>query len=87
MQQDKTNKILSFFTFLLVQDLFNAPATEQEVQTLFERLGDPIGYISPKQILATAHPQGRISQVLAQRGWHGMGLRSLGVHVAPALHS
>ncbi|KAI7806611.1 putative lens epithelial cell protein LEP503, partial [Triplophysa rosa] len=63
----------------LVQDLFDAPATEQEVQALFERLDNPIGYISSQQILAMAHPQGRISQVLAQRGWHGMGLRALRV--------
>lgn len=40
------HKTKIFFTFLLVQDLFDAPATEQKVQALFKRLDNPIGYIS-----------------------------------------
>lgn len=72
--------------FFLVQDLFDAPAAEQKVEALFKRLDNSIGHISSQQVLAMAHPQSCISQVLAQWGGHGLGERTLWVHLTPPLH-
>lgn len=67
-----------------VQDLFDAPAAEQEVEALFKRLDDTVGNVASKQVLAPTEAEHSISQVLPQRGGHGLGQGALRVHLEEA---
>lgn len=60
------SKNFLFYLSFSVQDLFDAPAAEQEVEALFKRLDSSIRHISSQDAFATAHPHGCISQVSAQ---------------------
>lgn len=76
----------SFLCFVSVQDLFNAPAAEQEVKTLFERLDDPVGNVPSQQVLPMAKTVCQVSQILPQWGRHSLGQGPRRVHLVPILH-
>lgn len=63
-----------------VQDLFDAPAAQEEVEALFEGLDETVGDVSSQEVLASSESHGDVAQALPQGGWHGLGERTLGVH-------
>lgn len=66
---------------LSVQDLFNAPATEQKIKALFERLEETIAKASSQGVFALSQTHGQVPQALPQRcRGHGLGKRTLGMH-------
>lgn len=66
---------------LSVQDLFDAPAAEKEVEALLHRLDATVGKVSSHEVLASSQTHGHVPQVLSQRGGgHGLGKRTLGMH-------
>lgn len=71
--------------FRSVQDLFDAPAAEDEVKALLDRLDETICKVSSQEVLASSQAHGHVSQVLSQRGGgQGLGKRTLGVHASAA---
>lgn len=73
--------IYSLSLSLSVQDLFDAPAAEEEIEALLNRLDETVGKVSTHEVLATSQTHGHVPQVLSQRGGrHGMGKRTLGMH-------
>lgn len=72
---------IPFFFSLSVQDLFDAPAAEKEIEALLNRLDKTVGKVSSQEVLASSQAHGHVPQVLSQRGGrHGLGKRTLGVH-------
>ena len=67
-----------------VQDLFNAPAAEQKVEALFQRLDDSVGNVPSQEVLSPAKAKSSVSQVLPQGGGHGLGQGPLWVHLEGA---
>lgn len=66
---------------LSVQDLFDAPAAEEEIQALLNWLNETVGKVSSQEVLASSEAHGHVPQVLSQRGGgHGLGKRALGLH-------
>lgn len=66
---------------LSVQDLFDAPAAEEEIEALLDRLDETIGKVSSQEVLASSQTHCHVPQVLPQRGGgHGLGKRTLGMH-------
>lgn len=64
-----------------VQDLFDAPAAEEKIETLFHRLDKTVGKISSQEVLASSKTHCYVPQVLSQRGGrHGLGKRTLRMH-------
>lgn len=64
-----------------VQDLLDAPAAEEEVQALLDRLYETIGKVSSQEVLASSQSHGHVPQVLSQGGGrHGLGKRTLRMH-------
>lgn len=64
-----------------VQDLFDAPAAEEEIEALLNGLDETVGDVSTQEVLASSKTHGHVSQVLSQRGGgHGLGKRTLRMH-------
>lgn len=64
-----------------IQDLFDAPAAEEEIEALLNRLNETVGKVSSQEVLAPAETHGHVPQVLSQGGGgHGLGKRTLGMH-------
>lgn len=78
--------ILDSLSFVSVQDLFNAPAAEQEVKTLFQRLDDPIGNVASQQVLTMAKSICQVSQILAQWARHSLRQGALRMHLVLISH-
>lgn len=79
--RDISQIILDSHSFVSVQDLFYAPAAEQEVKTLFQRLDDPIGDVPSQQLLSRAKAICQVSQILAQWGRHSLRQGALRMHL------
>lgn len=83
-KQGKINVLpldILFSLSLSVQDLFDAPAAEKEIEAFLNWLDESIGKVSSQEVLASSQAHGHVSQVLSQRGGgHGLGKRTLGVH-------
>lgn len=66
---------------LSVEDLFDAPAAEEEIEALLNRLDETVGKVSTQEVLASSQTHGYVPKVLSQRGGgHGLGERTLGMH-------
>lgn len=64
-----------------VQDLFDAPAAEEEIQALLDWLNEAVGKVATQEVLASSQTHSHVPKVLSQRGrGHGLGKRTLGVH-------
>lgn len=64
-----------------VQDLFDAPAAQEEIQALLNRLDKTVGEISTQEVLAPSKTHSHVPKVLSQsRGGHGLGKRTLRMH-------
>lgn len=64
-----------------VQDLFDAPAAEEEIEAFLDRLDKTVGNVSSQEVLASSNTHSHVPQLLSQRGGgHRLGKRSLGMH-------
>lgn len=64
-----------------VQDFFDAPAAEQEIEALFHRLDEAVGKVATQEILASTQTHSYVPEMLPQSGGgHGLGKRTLRVH-------
>jgi len=70
------------FCGLSVQNLFDAPAAQAEVQTLLHGADESIRHVSSQEVLAAAQAHGHVTQALPQRGGHGLRQRTLGMHAS-----
>lgn len=64
-----------------VQDLFDAPAAQEEIEALLNRLDKAVGEISTQEVLAPSKTHSHVPKVLSQSGGgHGLGKRTLRMH-------
>lgn len=78
------------FCGLSVQNLFDAPAAQEEVQTLLHGADESMRHVSSQEVLASAQAHGHVTQALPQRGGqalpqrggHGLRQRTLGMHAS-----
>lgn len=82
--KEKKNKINGWPCDLLsdsVQDFFDAPAAEQEIQALLHRLDEAVGKVATQQVLSSSQTHNHVPKMLSQGGGgHGLGKRTLRVH-------
>lgn len=78
---------LIFSLSVSVQDLFYAPAAEEEIEALLHRLHEIVGKVSTQQVLASSKTHGHVPQVLSYSGGgHGLGKRTLRMHGSVGEH-
>lgn len=81
MEKKKKNQCLTTTLSVSIQDLFDAPAAEEEVEALLNGLDETIGEVSTQEVFASSQTHGHVPQVLSQGGGgHGLGKRTLRMH-------
>lgn len=64
-----------------VQDFFDAPAAEQEIQALLHRLDEAVSKVAAQEVLASPQTHSHVPKMLSQSGGgHGLGKGALRVH-------
>lgn len=64
-----------------VQDFFDAPAAEQEIQAFLHRLDEAVGKVATQEVLASSQTHSHVPEMLSQsRGGHGLWKRTLRMH-------
>lgn len=82
--EKKKKSMFDHLIYLLsvsIQDLFDAPAAEEEIEALLNGLDETVGEVSTQEVFASSQAHGHVPQVLSQGGGgHGLGKRTLRMH-------